>query len=354
MAGCAARTAPKTQTCFGRCAAAQATSASSPRSNFCSTTSALRWWPGLLVHPLENAPTILNEYRSLVAAAPDELSCWIVLRKAPPAPFIPAEWHDRHVLIMALCHCGSIKAGEAAAAAYRALGKPIVDLVGPHDFVAWQTAFDPLLAPGARNYWKSHDLAERSDPAVALLLDAVRELPTSECEVFVGHFGGQISRIDDSATDFSRRDANFVVNLHTRWRDPAEDAACVGWARSLFEALSPYATGAVYVIFMPGDEADRIRSAFGANYDRLVAVKKRYDLDSEYPHELKGNSGAPRSWLASIQPASPRTRRSTPATPLRRAPAPFPIARAARRAAPLSLVPWRSCRGGPAFRRRAR
>jgi FAD/FMN-containing dehydrogenase len=235
---------------------------------------------GLLVHPLENAPALLNEYRRLAAAAPDELACWVVLRKAPPAAFIPTEWHDRPVMIMAFCYSGPIEAGEAAAAPYRALGKPIVDLISPHDFVAWQTAFDPLLAPGARNYWKSHDLAELTDPAVAVLLDAVRELPTSECEVFVGHLGGQISRIDESATAFSRRDANFVINVHTRWRDPAQDAACVAWARALFAALRPYATGAVYVNFMPDDEADRVRSAFGANYDRLVAVKKRYDPDN--------------------------------------------------------------------------
>jgi FAD/FMN-containing dehydrogenase len=236
---------------------------------------------GLLVHPLDAAPALVPQYRSLVAQAPDELSCWLVLRKAPPAPFIPAEWHNKEVLIIALCYCGGIAQGQDAAAPFRALGKPIVDLVQPHPFVGWQSAFDPLLTPGARNYWKSHDFSNLSDAAGSVILDAVRRLPSNECEIFVAHLGGQISRVAADATAFARRDVNFIVNVHTRWREPTEDAACIAWARGLFDALAPHAMGSVYVNFMPEDEVDRVRGAYGANYDRLAAIKKRYD-----PHNL--------------------------------------------------------------------
>jgi hypothetical protein len=92
----------------------------------------------------------MREYRQLAADAPDALTAWLILTKAPPAPFVPTEWHGREVLIIALCYAGPIADGEAAAAPFRALGKPIIDLVGPHPFVGWQTAFDPLLAPGAQ------------------------------------------------------------------------------------------------------------------------------------------------------------------------------------------------------------
>ena len=232
---------------------------------------------GLLLHPLADAPALMRDYRRLVAAAPDELSVWLVLRKAPPAPFVPTEWHDKEVLIIALCYAGPLPAGDAAAAPFRALGKPIADLVGPHPFVGWQAAFDPLLTPGARNYWKSHDLKELTEAASTVLLDAVRQLPTSECEVFVGHLGGQINRVPADATAFPRRDVEFVVNVHTRWRDRAQDAACIGWARDLFQALAPHAMGSVYVNFMPADETERIPGAFGANFARLAEVKRRYD-----------------------------------------------------------------------------
>jgi FAD/FMN-containing dehydrogenase len=232
---------------------------------------------GLLVHPLDAAPSLIPQYRRLTAAAPDELTCWLVLRKAPPVPFIPAEWHDKEVLIIALCYCGGVGEGQDAAAPVRALGKPIVDLVQPHPFVGWQSAFDPLLIPGARNYWKSHDFTDFSDAAASIIVEAVRRLPSDECEVFVAHLGGQVSRVASDATAFSRRDVQFIVNVHTRWREPAQDKACIAWARGLFDALTPHAAGSVYVNFMPEDEADRVPGAYGVNYDRLVAIKKRYD-----------------------------------------------------------------------------
>lgn len=232
---------------------------------------------GLLVHPLDAAPELIPRYRDLVSRASDEMTCWLVLRKAPPAPFIPTEWHDKEVLIIALCHCGSLPAGEQEAAPFRALGTPIVDLVGPHSFVGWQSAFDPLLTPGARNYWKSHDLTEFSDPAASVIVDAVRRLPSNECEIFVGHLGAAVSRVASDAMAFSRRNVEFIVNVHTRWRTPAQDAECITWARGLFDALLPYAAGSVYVNFMPADEADRVRGAYGENYDRLAMIKRRYD-----------------------------------------------------------------------------
>lgn len=232
---------------------------------------------GLLVHPLQDAATLLKEYRRLVAAAPDELTCWVVLRKAPLAPFIPEAWHDREVLIFALCHCGPLAAAEVAVAPFRALGKPIVDVVGAQPFAGWQAAFDPMLTPGARNYWKSHDLKDLTPAAGEVILDAVARLPTSECEVFIGHLGAQVGKVANDATAFPRRDVEFIVNVHTRWREPAQDAPCIAWARSMFNALTPHATGTVYVNFMPDDEADRVRGAYGANYDRLETLKRRYD-----------------------------------------------------------------------------
>ena len=233
---------------------------------------------GLVVHPFSEARAVLLEYRRLVAQAPDELSCWVVMRKAPPLPFLPPEVHGTEVLVLALCHTGASSAADKALAPFRAIGKPLADVVGPAPFSGWQTAFDPLLTPGERNYWKSHDFVEIPDGLIDVLLDAVRRLPAPQCEIFIGQLGGAINRIPAAATAYPHRDVNFVMNVHTRWSSPAEDRACVDWARALYDASAPFATGGVYVNFMPDDEGPRVRAgAYGSNYDRLATIKAKYD-----------------------------------------------------------------------------
>src|SRR5205807_1873340 len=142
----------------------------------------------------------------------------------------------------------------------RSLGKPIADVVGASPFTGWQAAFDPLLAPGARNYWKSHDFTQLSDGAIDVLVDAVRHLPGPECEIFIGHVGGAAGRIPVGATAFPQRSSHFVMNVHARWREPSMDKTCISWARKLFEAAAPFAAGTAYVNFMPDDEGDRVES----------------------------------------------------------------------------------------------
>jgi len=233
---------------------------------------------GLIVHPFSAARALLPEYRRIVAEAPEELCCWVVLRKAPPLPFLPREVHGTEVMVLAMCYAGDLDLGLKAAAPLRALGQPIADVVGPHAFAAWQTAFDPLLTPGARNYWKSHDFTALTDEVVEILLDYAGRLPSPECEIFVGHLGGAVNRVPIEATAYPHRNVEFVLNVHTRWTDPAQDQTCVGWAREFFDATAPYATGGVYVNFMPGDEVDRIPSgAYGPGYARLARAKAKYD-----------------------------------------------------------------------------
>ena len=232
---------------------------------------------GLVVHPFADAEVVLEQYRQALEGAPDELTCWAVMRQAPPLPFLPPEWHGKKVLVLAMCFCGDIEAGEKATAKLRSIGKPIADVVGPHPFTGWQQAFDPLLTPGARNYWKSHDFMELSDAAIAILIDAVRKLPGPECEIFVAHVGGAAGRIAVDATAFPQRSSHFVVNVHARWREPKMDQACIGWARELFEAAKPHAVGTAYINFMPEDEVDRVEAAYGGNYRQLAEIKRQYD-----------------------------------------------------------------------------
>ena len=233
---------------------------------------------GLIVHPAAGGRALLDGYRRAAEAAPEELACWVIMRKAPPLPFLPPEVHGTDVIILALCWAGDAGQGSKAIAPLQALGKPHAAMVGPMPFAGWQSAFDPLLTPGARNYWKSHDFKELSDGAIDVLLDHARRMPSPQCELFVGQLGGAVNRVPADATAYPHRDVEFVVNVHTRWTDAAQDAECVGWARGLFGALAPHATGGVYVNFMPEDEAQRVSSgAYGANYGRLARIKAKYD-----------------------------------------------------------------------------
>jgi FAD/FMN-containing dehydrogenase len=233
---------------------------------------------GLVVYPFEQAPQVFEGYRRFTATAPDEMTAWLVLRKAPPLPFLPPSVHGTEVVVAAFCWIGEVKRGNELAAQLRRFGTPAGEHSGAMPFATWQTTFDPLLEPGARNYWKSHDFKALTSDVERILCEAIGRLPTAECEAFIGHLGGAVNSVAAGATAYPHRDVEYIVNVHTRWREPSEDAKCIDWARGLFNSLTPHATGGVYVNFMPEDEAQRVEAgAYGPNYARLADLKAKYD-----------------------------------------------------------------------------
>jgi FAD/FMN-containing dehydrogenase len=232
---------------------------------------------GLVVHPLAAAHDVLRYYREFARTAPEGLACWFVMRLAPPLPFLAPEWHGKPILALAMCWSGDVAEGERVAAPLRAFGSPLADVVGPNPFADWQTVLDPLLTPGFRNYWKSHEFMDVSDGLIDVLVDYAKRIPDPNTEIAFAQLGGAISRVPADATAYGHREAEYTMNVHGRWSDPERDAACIGWARDLFRAAAPFATGGVYVNFMTEDETDRVRAAYGKNYERLAALKKRYD-----------------------------------------------------------------------------
>ena len=232
---------------------------------------------GLIVHPLADAKKVLQYYRDFAAKAPDELAVWFVLRKAPPLPFLPEQWHGKEILALAACYHGDLKTGEKVLQPLRAFGQPIADVIGPTPYVGWQQVLDPLLTPGMRNYWKSHEFLEIPDKMIDVLLDFAGRLPDPQTEMAFAQLGGAIARVSNDATAYSHREPNFLINVHGRWDAAANDAKCIGWARDLFKALGPFSTGAVYVNFLTTDEEDRVKMAYGANHSKLIGIKKKYD-----------------------------------------------------------------------------
>jgi len=235
---------------------------------------------GLIVFPFSQAKQILNQYRQFVNSAPEELNVWVVLRKAPPLPFLPENVHGKEVVVMPVFYSGPATEAEKLIAPVRAFGTPHGEHLGVQPYVAWQKAFDPLLTPGARNYWKSHNFTELADGALDSIIEFAGKLPSPQCEIFIGLIAGASNRIAPDAMAYGHRDAKFVLNVHGRWDEAKDDPKCIGWAREFFKASAPYASAGAYVNFMTAEEGDRVAAAYGANYDRLVQIKKRYDPDN--------------------------------------------------------------------------
>jgi FAD/FMN-containing dehydrogenase len=232
---------------------------------------------GLVVYPIDQGRSVLAQYREFAKTLPDDSAAWVVLRRAPPLPFLPASIHGKEVVIFALFHGGDPAKGQAIFEPVRRFGTPAGEAIGVQPFTAWQSAFDPLLAPGARNYWKSHNFTRLDDGLFDLALKHVRELPSPHTEIFIGQLGGAMKRVAADATAYAQRDAEYVMNVHGRWETAAEDGAGVAWCRRLFDAAAPFASGGVYVNFLTEDESDRVAQAYGGNYRRLAQIKAKYD-----------------------------------------------------------------------------
>jgi FAD/FMN-containing dehydrogenase len=235
---------------------------------------------GLIVFPFSQAKQILNKYRQFVSSAPEELNVWVVLRKAPPLPFLPEDVHGKEVVVLPIFYAGAVAEAEKLIAPVRAFGEAHGEHLGTQPYVAWQKAFDPLLTPGARNYWKSHNFTELADGALDSIIEFAGKLPSPQCEIFIGLIAGAPNRIAPDVMAYGHRDAKFVLNVHGRWDEAKDDQKCMSWAREFFKASAPYASAGAYVNFMTAEEGDRIVAAYGSNYDRLVQSKKRYDPDN--------------------------------------------------------------------------
>ena len=232
---------------------------------------------GLLVFPFRQARQVLTRYREFTASSPLELNVWVVLRKAPPLPFLLSDVHGKEVVVLPVFYGGAVADGPRQIEPLRRFGDLLGEHIGAQPYVQWQQAFDPLLTPGARNYWKSHNFTELSDGALDVMIEYAGKLPTPQCEIFVGHIAGASNRRPSGATAYVARDAKFVLNVHGRWEEAAQDQAGIEWARAFFQASAPYASGGAYVNFMTEEEGDRVAAAYGPNYARLAEIKKKYD-----------------------------------------------------------------------------
>jgi FAD/FMN-containing dehydrogenase len=154
-----------------------------------------------------------------------------------------------------------------------------MDLSGPMPFTALQAAFDPFFPEGRLYYWKSTYVDDLSDAAIATIVERTARRPSHLSSIGLWHLGGAMSRVGSAETAYGRRDAPYLFTAEASWDDPAATDENIAWARASLAAMHGFSKGGSYLNFAGfGEEKEAmLRASYGANYDRLVALKTTYD-----------------------------------------------------------------------------
>lgn len=234
-------------------------------------------YAGAVVRPAEEAALVLRTFREFTKEAPDAFCGMVVLKHAPPLPFLDAAWYGRPVVITPLCWSGDIASAEAVLAPLRQVGSPIADHLGPMPYVQWQHLHDMGVPSGRHHYWKTVSYRSLPDAAIETLAAAAMSLPTLLSEVHVQHLGGAVARVAAEETAFAQRDTGVFVNLigTTQW--PEEFAPMRDGMRELHDRMAAGALPRMLPNFSDRDDgrvADQLGPEFAA---RLQALRSRYD-----------------------------------------------------------------------------
>jgi FAD/FMN-containing dehydrogenase len=234
---------------------------------------------GLIVWSAERAAEVLAAYRELTESAPRELTAATIVRLAPPAPFLPQAWHGKPIVGIQVCHSGPD--AESDLAAVRALGDPIVDLVGPKPYVAVQSMLNVMEPKWLHRYWKAEFFPGLSSEFLdAFRTSALRVTsPLSQSVIF--HLAGALNDHEGDDGAVGNRDAHYIGGFNATWPPGAPADPHVAWARDGWERIRPFSTGGNYVNFqLADDDATRTADAYGKNYQRLQRVKATWDPDN--------------------------------------------------------------------------
>ncbi|WP_119069254.1 FAD-binding oxidoreductase [Aggregatilinea lenta] len=228
---------------------------------------------GMLILPA--TPDVLRSFVAEAEAAPEELSTMVNVMTAPPLPFIPAEYHGQLITMGMMCYAGEIDAGERAIAPFRALATPLADMLRPMPypeiFPPDDGNFHPVLVD------RSMFLDAIDDEAVDVIFKYLKASTAQTAAAHIRVLGGAMARVPVDATAFPHRKRHVLVNVAALYEDPGEKEAHAAWVADFAADLRQDSTG-VYVNFL-GDEGEaRVHEAYpGPTWDRLAAIKARYD-----------------------------------------------------------------------------
>jgi FAD/FMN-containing dehydrogenase len=224
---------------------------------------------GMVIYPIGKAKAFLRLYRDVTSTAPDELGSLVALGTLPDGT---------QAAVLLVGYNGSTADGEKLLRPLREFGPPLADQVAPVPYAALQGISEHFNPRGYRNYLKTNYLKDLSDDAIDILVERYMSVPAPFSHIVVEHMGGAVSRMDQQATAYNYRDAQYNFLIVGIWHDSAEDAGNIQWVRGLWQAIQPFSTGNIYVNYESDVGVDRVQAAYGAaKYDRLVALKNTYD-----------------------------------------------------------------------------
>lgn len=237
---------------------------------------------GGVLHSFADAAEVYRFFAEFVASAPDELSVVASTFRASAGMPVPAELVNQLVIVLAVCYVGDRADGDRSLAPLRAFGHPLADFIAPMPYTALQSSSDASYPDGRHNYWKSHFVDEINDDVIATLIEHAPRMTSPLSSFYFQHLGGAISRGRADEAAFGHRDAVFDFTILTVWEDAAETDTHLTWARDLFAAMQPHATG-VYVNNLGVEGSDRVKAAYASDtYQRLVALKDVYDPENVF------------------------------------------------------------------------
>jgi FAD/FMN-containing dehydrogenase len=234
-------------------------------------------YAGPMLWPLDDTVEVMRWYRRFITKAPNTLNGFFAFLTVPPGPPFPEHLHNKKMCGVVWCYTGPAKKAEQVFKPIRGFKTPALDLVGPIPHPALQSMFDGLYPPGQQWYWKADFVRELSDKAIALHAQHASKLPTMQSTMHLYPIDGAASRVKNSATPWSYRDAVWAEVMVGVDPDPANKEKISTWAKDYWAALHPYSAGGAYINFMMEEGDERIRATYGKNYDRLAKIKKRYD-----------------------------------------------------------------------------
>lgn len=225
---------------------------------------------------LEDARTVLSAYAANAGSLPRDACVWANLMTAPPAPVLAESVHGTKVLTLMQFFDGEETAGRQALSTLYGGVEPLGDALMARPFTEAQSFLDATYAFGARNYWRSHNHMSLGAELIDILVDLAPHLPTPESELLICQLGGAVSDVPVSDTAFPHRTVPFITTPGVRWHDAAEDVDIVGWLKTASERIAAHAVPGAYVNFISETDGPK-HTPFGENFDRLRAVKRRFD-----------------------------------------------------------------------------
>lgn len=220
---------------------------------------------------------VARAYRDWAATVPEQMGSGLVYLTGPPEEFVPEHLQGRTCIALAACYTGDIAEGERVLAPMRALA-PEVDLVGEMPYVTFNSMLDD--PPGKRNYWSAEYMAGFPDDAVDVFVKYAANLPSPFTQHIMLPWGGQVARVSASDTPMTQRDAAWITHPFAVWEGEQNDDANIRWAREYTDDMRRFATGGIYLNFIGDEGQERVRAAYGPNYDRIANIKAQYDPDN--------------------------------------------------------------------------